>query len=49
MEKIKKLGIIIFFVLLFLIIGNKSDASSGDLELNNLNFDVKILEMEICK
>ena len=44
MEKIKKLGIIIFFVLLFLIIGNKSDASSGDLELNNLNFDVKILE-----
>lgn len=44
MKKIKKLGIILMFLFLFLIIGNKSNAASGDLELNNLNFDVQILE-----
>ena len=44
MKKIKKLGIILMFLFLFLIIGNKSNAASGDLELNNLNFNVQILE-----
>ena len=44
MKKIKKLGIILMFVLLFLVIGNESDAASSDLELNNLNFNAEILE-----
>ena len=44
MKKIKSLYIILIFVFLFLIIGNKSNAASSDLELNNLNFDAKILE-----
>lgn len=44
MLKIKKIGIILFFVICFLLIGNKSNASSNDLNLNNLNFDVEILE-----
>ena len=44
MKKIKRLGIVLLFLVLFLIIGNKSDAASSSLELNNLNFDAKILE-----
>ena len=44
MKKIKKLGIVLLFIVLFLIIGNKSNAASSDLELNILKFDVKILE-----
>ncbi len=44
MEKIKRLGFVLLFLVLFLIIGNKSNAASSDLELNNLNFDIKILE-----
>ena len=44
MKKVKKLLVILMFVLLFLLIGNKSDASSSDLKLNYLNFDAKIQE-----
>ena len=44
MKKIRRLFIILIFVFLFLIIGNKSNAASSDLELNNLNFDAKIQE-----
>ena len=44
MNKIKKIFLILFFVLLFILIGNKSNASSSDLELNNLNFYAQILE-----
>ena len=44
MNKIKKILLILFFVLLFILIANKSNASSSDLELNNLNFYAQILE-----
>ena len=44
MNKTKKIFLILFFVLLFILIGNKSNASSSDLELNNLNFYAQILE-----
>ena len=44
MKKIRRLFIIFIFVFLFLIIENKSNAASSDLKLNNLNFNVKILE-----
>ena len=44
MKKIRRLFIIFIFVFLFLIIGNKSNAASSDLKLNNLNFNAKILE-----
>ena len=44
MNKTKKTFLILFFVLLFILIGNKSNASSSDLELNNLNFYAQILE-----
>ena len=44
MNKIKKIFLILLFVLLFILIGNKSNASSSDLELNNLKFNAQILE-----
>ena len=44
MNKIKKIFLILFFVLLFILIGNKSDASSSSLELKYLNFYAEILE-----
>ena len=44
MSKIKKIFLILFFVLLFILIGNKSDASSSSLELKYLNFYAEILE-----
>lgn len=43
MKKIKKVIISLIFLLLFIILGNKSDAASN-LYLNNLKFDTKILE-----
>ena len=43
MEKIRKIIISLMFLLLFIIIGNKSEAASN-LYLNNLKFDAKILE-----
>ena len=43
MEKIRKIIISLIFLLLFIIIGNKSEAASN-LYLNNLKFDAKILE-----
>lgn len=44
MSKIKKIFLILFFVLLFILIANKSDASSSSLELKYLNFYAEILE-----
>ncbi len=44
MKKVRKVIIICMFLLLFLMIGNKSNAASGNLKLNSLNFDVEILE-----
>ena len=44
MNKIKKIFLILFFVLLFILIANKSDASSSSLELKYLNFYAEILE-----
>ncbi len=44
MKGIKKLFIALMFILLFLLIGNKSNAASGDLELNSLNFNAEIQE-----
>ena len=44
MKKIKRLFIFFVLVFLFLVIGNKSDAASENLELNNLNFDAEIQE-----
>ena len=41
MKKIKKVIISLIFLLLFIILGNKSDAASN-LYLNNLKFDTKI-------
>lgn len=43
MKKIKKVIISLIFLLLFIILGNKSDAASN-LYLNNLKFNTKILE-----
>lgn len=43
MGKIRKIIISLMFLLLFIIIGNKSEAASN-LYLNNLKFDAKILE-----
>ena len=44
MNKIKKIFLILFFVLLFILIANKSNASSSSLELKYLNFYAEILE-----
>ena len=44
MKKIRKLFMVLIFTFLFLAIGNKSNAASSNLELNNLNFDAKIQE-----
>ena len=44
MKKIRNLFMVLIFTFLFLTIGNKSDAASSNLELNNLNFDAKIQE-----
>ena len=44
MKGIKKLFIALMFILLVLLIGNKSNAASGDLELNSLNFNAEIQE-----
>ena len=44
MKRIKKLFIVLMFILLVLLIGNKSNAASGDLKLNSLNFNAEIQE-----